>query len=209
MADLWPWLAIAGFGALHGLSPANGWALAAACGVQARDGSEARLAQRPIACGQMAAMATLAVALSRGLGVDRGLMRDLAGLLMLGAAAAAGLRGTGRPAHVGPRTRRAGLALCSFLMASAQGAGLMLVPALAPLCAAGMPARELGVTSPLVTALAAVGVHTVAMLLSAGLLVTGVCRGLALHPRLLHGTTARRAWIAALALTGAGLMALA
>ena len=35
--ELWPWLAIAGVGALHGLSPANGWLLAAACGVHARD----------------------------------------------------------------------------------------------------------------------------------------------------------------------------
>jgi hypothetical protein len=29
MANLWPWLAIAGLGALHGLSPATGWMFAA------------------------------------------------------------------------------------------------------------------------------------------------------------------------------------
>ena len=25
MASLWPWLAVAGVGALHGLNPASGW----------------------------------------------------------------------------------------------------------------------------------------------------------------------------------------
>ena len=43
MAALWPWLAIAALGALHGLSPANGWLLAAACGVHARDEAHAHL----------------------------------------------------------------------------------------------------------------------------------------------------------------------
>ena len=44
MAQLWPWLFLAGLGALHGLSPANGWLFAAACGVRARDGAAARRA---------------------------------------------------------------------------------------------------------------------------------------------------------------------
>ena len=48
MAELWPWLAVAGVGALHGLSPATGWMLAAACGVHARDAAQARRALRPI-----------------------------------------------------------------------------------------------------------------------------------------------------------------
>ena len=34
MTDLWPWLTAAGTGALHGLHPAGGWALAAAWGVR-------------------------------------------------------------------------------------------------------------------------------------------------------------------------------
>lgn len=34
MTDLWPWLTAAGAGALHGLHPAGGWALAAAWGVR-------------------------------------------------------------------------------------------------------------------------------------------------------------------------------
>jgi|JI6StandDraft_1071083.scaffolds.fasta_scaffold122479_2 hypothetical protein len=34
MTDLWPWLTATGAGALHGLHPAGGWALAAAWGVR-------------------------------------------------------------------------------------------------------------------------------------------------------------------------------
>lgn len=34
MTDLWPWLTAAGAGALHGLHPAGGWALAAVWGLR-------------------------------------------------------------------------------------------------------------------------------------------------------------------------------
>jgi hypothetical protein len=66
MGDLWPWLAIAGLGAVHGLGPANGWALAAACGMKARDGAAARRALWPIGLGQAASIGALACALSLG-----------------------------------------------------------------------------------------------------------------------------------------------
>src|SRR6266702_1087010 len=42
--------------------------------------------------------------------------------------------------RVGMQTGLAGLALWSFLMASAHGAGLMLIPVLIPLCLSGAPA---------------------------------------------------------------------
>jgi hypothetical protein len=42
MASLWPWLVVAGLGALHGASPATGWMFAAACGVRTRDAAQAR-----------------------------------------------------------------------------------------------------------------------------------------------------------------------
>ena len=55
-----------------------------------------------------------------------------------------------------------GLVLWSFLMASAHGAGLMLIPALQPICAAAGLAAEASSGAPL--ALAALGVHSAAML---------------------------------------------
>jgi hypothetical protein len=181
MADLWPWLAIAGVGALHGLSPTNGWVLAAACGVHARDEAQARRALGPIAVGQVAAMTVLACAVSQGLSVDRALMGALACALLVGAALWHGLHSTRQAMRIPAPARHAGIALCSFLMASAQGAGLMLVPALVPLCAGGALAGTLAVPrpSPLTVAAGAVAIHTAAMLLVTGLLATGVCRGVA------------------------------
>ena len=110
-------------------------------------------------------------------------MRDLAVALLVAAVAWLAVRGASSPIRIGPRARGAGLALWSFLMASAQGAGLMLVPALMPLCASGAPASAIAVpgASPLTLAVAAVVVHTTAMLFVTGLLATGVCRGVRAH----------------------------
>ena len=95
----------------------------------------------------------------------------------------------------------------TFLMATAHGAGVMLVPALVPLCLADNPARDIAASGSLVLALAAVGVHTAAMLVTTGVMATGVCRGAAMHPRLLSGAALRQAWTAVLAITGVLLMA--
>ena len=57
----------------------------------------------------------------------------------------------------------AGLFVWSFLMAAAHGAGLMLWPALMPLCLPS-DARAVPASATLVAGLAGVGVHTLAML---------------------------------------------
>jgi hypothetical protein len=208
MANLWPWMAIAGLGAFHGLSPATGWMFAAALGVRARDGAQVRRALLPIAIGHAASVAVVACALAQGMSMDRALVQGLAGALLVGAASCRLLRGAGQRTPISAQAGHAGIALWSFLMATAHGAGLMLVPALVPLCLADNPAREITASGSLVLALAAVGVHTAAMLVTTGVIATGVCRGVAMHPRLLSGTAPRQAWTAALAVTGVLLMAL-
>jgi len=210
MADLGSWLAIAGAGALHGLSPATGWMLAAACGVHARDEAQARRALCPIALGQVASMGVLAWAVSQGLSIDRALMRDLAIALLVVAASWLAVRGASPASRLGTRARGAGLALGSFLMASAQGAGLMLVPSLARLCAGGAPADALAAwgSSPLTLAAAAVAVHTTAMLLVTGVLASGVCRGVRAHRCAQPRAIERWVWTVALAVAGAGIMTL-
>ena len=208
MAALWPWLAIAGFGALHGLSPANGWMFAAAWGVRARDAGQARRALLPIAIGHVASVAVVACAFAQGMSMDRTLVQRLAGALLIGAAAYRMLRGAGQQTRLSTRAGRAGIALWSFLMATAHGAGMMLVPALVPLCLADNPAREITASGSLVLALAVVGVHTAAMLVTTGVIATGVCRSVAMRPCLLSGAAPRQACTAALAVSGALLMAL-
>jgi hypothetical protein len=181
---------------------------AAACGVRARDGAQARRALLPIGIGHVASVAIVACVFAQGMSMDRTRVQYLAGALLLGAAAYRLLRGAGRCAPISTQAGHAGIALWSFLMATAHGAGMMLVPALVPLCLANNPAREITASGSLVLALAAVGVHTAAMLVTTGVIATGVCRGVTMHPRLLSGTAPHQAWTAALAVTGVLLMAL-
>jgi hypothetical protein len=56
-----------------------------------------------------------------------------------------------------------GLGFWSFLMASAHGAGLMLLPVALPLCLSS-PGGELTASGSLAIGLAVIGVHTAAML---------------------------------------------
>ena len=209
MANLWPWLAVAGLGALHGLSPATGWMFAAAWGLRAGDGAQVRRALLPIAIGHAASIAVVAGAVAQGLSLDRALVQapGRRAARRRGVVPAAARRGAAarRSAR---RAGHAGIALWSFLMATAHGAGLMLVPALVPLCLADNPAREITASGSLVLALAAVGVHTAAMLVTTGAIATGVCRGFARHPVLSNGATLRRGWTAALGVTGVVLIAL-
>lgn len=237
MAELSAWLAVAGLGALHGLSPATGWMFAAARGVRARDGGQARRALLPIGIGHAVSVVVVACSVALGMSMDRALFQHVAGALLVVAALYRLLRGARHHAPTSPSSRQgchggdctasgeyrkahaegfrirtraghAGIALWSFMMATAHGAGLMLVPALVPLCLGDSPAREITTSGSMALALAAVAVHTAAMLVTTGVIATGVCRGVAMHARLLSGAAASHAWTAALAVTGVLLMAL-
>lgn len=181
---------------------------AAAWGVRARAGAEARRALLPIGIGHVASVAIVACAFAQGLSMDRTLVQGLAGTLLIGAASIRLPRGAGQRTPITMHAGHVGVALWSFLMATAHGAGLMLVPALASMCLANNPAREITASGSLVLALGAVGVHTAAMLVTTGIVATGVFHGVAMHPRLLRGTAPRQLWTAALAVTGVLLMAL-
>lgn len=176
MSDLWPWLLVAGMGALHGLNPAGGWPLAAAWGMRSRDRSQALRALAPIAVGHVASVALVAGAVVWGLGMDRTWLQVLAGCL-LAMAVIAHLSGR-LPKVARAPAGHAGLALWSFMMSTAHGAGLMLVPALVPLCAGDGSALAMTGSGPLALALTALGVHTAAMLAVTGIVATGVCRSL-------------------------------
>jgi hypothetical protein len=209
MSALWPWLAVAGLGALHGLSPANGWMFAAACGVRARDTAHARRALLPIAIGHTVSVAVVACAVAWGMWVvEPALVQALAGALLIGAASYRWIRGARQGGPIGTQAGHTGIAFWSFLMATAHGAGMMLVPALVPLCLADGPVREITASGSLVLALAAVAVHTAAMLVTAGVIATGVCRGIAMQPGLLGSAAPRQIWTCVLAATGVLLVVL-
>jgi hypothetical protein len=184
MASLWPWLAVAGLGALHGLNPAAGWMFAAAWGVRSRDRAQALRALMPIAFGHAASIALVGAAVVFGLAMDRVVLQALAGGLLV---VAAMVHLSGRTPKVARAPAgHAGLAIWSFMMSTAHGAGLMLVPALIPLCMGDASAREITASGSLTLALAAVGVHTAAMLAVTGVIATGVCRGFDAGGRLIR-----------------------
>lgn len=187
MLSLWPWLAVAGIGALHGLNPATGWMFAAAWGVRSRDRSQALRALVPIGVGHAASVALVAAAVALGLALDRIVFQVLAGVLLV-VVVVVHLSGRKDKRSRTPagHTGHAGLALWSFMMATGHGAGLMLVPALIPLCMGDSPAREITASGSMTLALAAVGVHTAAMLAVTGVIASGVCRGFDGGARLLQ-----------------------
>jgi len=186
--ELWPWLAVAGTGALHGLNPCTGWGLAAAAVRGHRDvgvhvvhpnlresglvawseHSEPQQATAqdhrvlrallPIALGHAASTAALAATVALGLSTSGLALQCAAGALLLALLA--------RRWWQRDRSRRPGtaLALTSFIAATGHGTGLMLVPALVPLCLSNSPARALTASGSITLALAAVAVHLAAML---------------------------------------------
>jgi hypothetical protein len=171
----WPWLALAGLGAFHGVNPAMGWLFAVALGLHRRSRAVVLEALIPIAIGH--ALAVLAVALAvvlLGTVVDQRGLRIGAGIVLIGWAAYHVVYGARHRVRFGMRVGMLGLGAWSFLMASAHGAGLMLVPALIPLCLAASPARELTAAGSIPVALAAVGVHTLAMLATTGAVALAV-----------------------------------
>jgi hypothetical protein len=185
----WRWLALVGLGAFHGVNPAMGWLFAVALGLHRRSRAVVLESLVPIALGHALAVALVAltvVALDRV--VDQRAVGIASGVVLIGWAAYHHLYGTRHRVRVGMRTGMAGLVLWSFLMASAHGAGLMLVPIILPLGHTESAHTHLMTSGSLVEALAAVGVHTLAMLAVTGLVGVVVYEWLGL-------AFLRRGWI--------------
>jgi len=66
--------------------------------------------------------------------------------------------------RVGMQTGLIGVTVWSFFMATSHGAGLMVAPALLPICASGAPGEVLPGGGEIPLAVAALGVHTIVML---------------------------------------------
>jgi hypothetical protein len=162
--ELWPWLALAGLGLFHGLNPAMGWLFAVALGLNRGNRRIVLLSLAPIALGHAAAVgAVLAAALTLGLMLDHAILMRAAAVVLIGWAAWHVAYGHRQRLRVGMQTGLAGLVLWSFLMATAHGAGLMLIPILLPICASPST-TSIDPAGAIPLALAAVAVHSLAML---------------------------------------------
>ncbi len=185
--EAWPWLALAGLGAFHGLNPGMGWLFAVALGLHRGDHRIVWVSPLAIAAGHALSVALVAAAFVwAGLVVDAGVVRMLAGLLLIGWAGYHWCYGHRHRVRFGMQVGLAGLAAWSFVMATAHGAGLMLWPALMPLCQ--RTGSEIAAIGPTATALLGVGVHALAMLIVTTAIAVSVHAWLGL-------AVLKRAWI--------------
>jgi hypothetical protein len=126
----------------------------------------------------------VAAVVALGQGVDRTTLQAAGGALL----AFMGLRHLLRR-RAGPAPAAAGqgaLAVWSFIVSTGHGAGLMLVPALIPLCTGAGAARAITASGSLALALAAVALHAAAMLAACGVATAAACRVFDIatrHPR--------------------------
>jgi hypothetical protein len=163
---------LAGLGAFHGLNPAMGWLFAVALGLHRGGRRVVLVSLLPIALGHAAAvLAAVLAVLAFGAFLDPVLLRRLCGLVLIAWAVWHAAYGHRHRVRFGMTTGMAGLAAWSFLMATAHGAGLMLIPLLPPLgVALGLHAHyHGGPTAAIGQALAAIAVHSGAMLATTGI----------------------------------------
>jgi len=197
------WLAIVAIGFYHGLNPAMGWPIAVANGMAARRAGAVFSTLLPLGGGHFAAMAVVLVPFawlswyvewSRAVRLGAGMLVLLFGIFKLIER---------RHPRALARIRPTQLAWWSFLMATAQGAGLMLVPFMLGLCVAE-PVDHAVVTnylaqSNVATAVAVAAAHTLAMMFAGIGMAWAVYRYLGLQ-------FLRRAWFDLDMVWGASLL---
>jgi len=169
MTTYWPWFALAGLGAFHGLNPAMGWLFTVALGLYRKSCSVVLWSLLPIAAGHVLSIVIVAAAfVLAGLLLDQRMIQIGSGALLLVWAACHQICAHRHGMRVSLRTGQFGLMIWSFLMATAHGAGLMMLPALMPLCLTGSPMSEITAAGSAPIVLAAVAVHALSMLAVTG-----------------------------------------
>lgn len=225
LRDFVPWLALVGFGAYHGVNPAMGWLFAVTLGLQEENRRAVYGAFVPIALGHTASVVLVVAAL-----VLAGIIVPLTPLKIIGAAVVIGLgvfkllRPLSHPRWVRMRVGFRSLTAWSFLMSSAHGAGLMLVPILftLPLLGVSPDGIDLGelehveymgiggapTSAMLVSQVTAVAIHTLAMfsVMAATAILVFEKVGLAILRRAWFNVD--RVWAISLVVSGAVTLAL-
>jgi hypothetical protein len=204
-ATAWPWLVVVGLGAFHGLNPAMGWLFAVALGLYRRSRRVVLISLLPMALGHALSIGLVAGSVMiLGSVIDARQIRPVAGAILVLWAVYHAFYGHRHRVRVGMTTGLGGLVFWSFLMATVHGAGLMLVPALIPLCV-GMPVLGEG---SLLVSLAAVGVHTLATLVVTGLVALIVYDWFGVAFLRTGWINFDRIWSGALVVTGVALVAM-
>jgi hypothetical protein len=120
---------VTALGAFHGVNPAMGWLFAVAIGLQAGSRRALVLALPPIAVGHLASVGLTLLVVGELQSVVSERTLRLCGFTALAIFAWwRFVRPHAHPRWVGMRIRRHELAVWSFLMSTAHGAGVMLLP---------------------------------------------------------------------------------
>jgi hypothetical protein len=137
VSELWPWLAVFGLGMFHGINPAMGWLFAVALGLQDQKRGAVLRALPPMVVGHALSVGIIiAVVLVARVSLPPRTLKIVAATILFAFGLYRLLRSR-HPNWVGMRVGFRDLTLWSFVMASAHGAGLMLVPFFLPSAAAG------------------------------------------------------------------------
>jgi hypothetical protein len=187
-------------GAFHGLNPAMGWLFAVARGLQERSRDLLLQSLPVIALGHLASVALVAVVVGATGSLVTGTVLSIGGGVVLVAFGLWRLLSRRHFRWVGMRLSLWQLGGWSFLMSSAHGAGLMLLPVFTGLHPAGHPGHAL------TGGLAVAALHTLAMFTVSGTIAILVYELAGL-------TILRRAWFNvdrmwAIALIAAGTLTL-
>jgi len=196
------WAMLMALGAFHGINPGMGWLFAVALGMQEGRTRAVWRALPPLALGHAVAVAAavLTAAVLGRLLPPHAIVWIVGGMLLgLGALRLVRHR---HPRYGGMRVGFRELTIWSFLMATAHGAGLMLVPVMLGLCA---PMPEHGpalAVGDLRTALLVAAVHTAAMLLAGVVIAWAVYSWLGLKFLRQAWLNLDLAWAASLVVAG-------
>ncbi|GAA3593084.1 hypothetical protein GCM10022419_090020 [Nonomuraea rosea] len=187
-------------GAFHGLNPAMGWLFAVARGLQERSIDRLLQSIPMIALGHLASVALVALVVAGTGSLVTGTVLSVAGGVVLVGFGLWRLLSSRHFRWVGMRLSLWQLAGWSFLMSSAHGAGLMLLPVFTGLSAEGHAGHAVS------GGLGVAAFHTLAMFLVAGGIAVIVYKvaGLAVLRRAWFNVD--RMW--AVALLGAGVITL-
>ncbi len=199
--SFWPWLALFGLGAYHGMNPGMGWLFAVALGLQEKTRIAVMRALPPIALGHLASIGAVVGAVELlQLRMPVSLLRAVTAVILF----SFGVLRLLRSRHprwarwVGMRVGFGDLTLWSFMMATAHGAGLMLIPIVLGLPAGEhahhmpMPAAPVEASATVLSAgslrwLLPVGVHTLGYVALTGVMAFVIYQKMGL-------SILRRAW---------------
>jgi hypothetical protein len=188
-AEPWvrPVLLLLLLGAYHGINPGMGWLFAVALGMQERRRGAVAWSLVPIALGHaLAIAAAIAAAGLLGMLVSPGDLKLIVAVVLFALGGYRLFRHR-HPKGGGMRVGFRDLTMWSFLMASAHGAGLMVLPVLFGLSAGEHAGHSAGART-LLSASLAVGVHTAGYLVVTALVAAIVYEKVGL-------AVLRRAWV--------------